>query len=230
MSQAALREVLGRAQGFRALARAFAPPGDMARVLTDLAALAARSRGPLGAAAARAVEALAAERGAPLCDAHAALFGGHGGVPAREGAYTDARRIAPAELADLRGFLLAFKLEERGELADHVASECELASLLALKQAWALAEGEAERAQIAGEAYRALVADHLARFAPRFAARVRAAAAPAFYAAAADALEAFVAGEADRLGVPSEPDAFVPDTGACGGAAGPGSGCGGCSD
>ena len=36
--------------------------------------------------------------------------------------------------------------------------------------------------------------------------------------------------EADRLGVPSEPDAFVPDTGACGGAAGPGSGCGGCSD
>lgn len=227
MSEAALRGSLERAQAFRALARAFAPPRELARMGDDLAAFAARATGALGASLAQAHEALRGDAGV-LEAAYDALFSGRGGVPARESAYADGRSIAPTELADLRGFLLAFGLEERGELVDHVASECELASLLALKEGWALAEGESERAEIARQAYEALVRDHLAPFVPRFAARVRGADAPRFYDLAADALEAFVAGEAERLGAPpcAPGDAGCPAPGdpdgdfACGGCRG----------
>jgi TorA maturation chaperone TorD len=194
VSERALREALRRAQAFRALARAFAAPRDVTRLRADLAALAAHASAPVAQPAARARETLAA-LGDGLADAHQRLFG-HGGVPLRESAYADARRIAPTELADLRGFLAAFGVAERDELADHVASECELASLLALKHAWALGEGQVERAAIAEAAYRALVVDHLAQFVPRFAARVREAEAPAFFRAAVDALEALVRQEA----------------------------------
>jgi TorA maturation chaperone TorD len=221
----ALRGALERAQGFRALARAFSKPRDLGLLRTDLAALRRWARGPLAAPVAQACDALAAGPDA-LAQAHERLFGASGSVPARESAYADPRRVAPTELADLRGFLLAFGLEERGELADHVASECELASLLALKQALALADGERERAEVAGGAYRALLADHLAGFVPRFAARVREAGAPAFYRAAADALETLVRGEVGTAcGPPPPPPAGCgqPDPDACSEL-----GCGGC--
>lgn len=227
MSAEALHAALERAQGFRALARAFEPPLDPPRLAADLLSLRERARGPLATSLALACDALAAG-GAELVEVHERIFGSHGGVPTRESAYADHRSVAPAELADLRGFLCAFGLEERGELADHVASECELASLLALKQAWALAEGETERAEIAGGAYQALVADHLARFVPRFAARVRAAGVPAFYAAAADALESFVGSEAERLGAPLPASPCDLDTRTCEDAEGSGFTCGGC--
>ena len=94
--------------------------------------------------------------------------------------------------------------------------------MLALKEAYALAEGWHERSAISRRAYESLVADHLARWAVPFAARVRVEAEHAFYAAVADALERFVRDEAERMGaeiadVPMEPaDA---DAASCGGCA-----------
>ncbi len=191
VSDAAVLETLERAQAWRALGRAFAPPRDVAQLRDDLVALRERARGPLEEALTAALHALAG--------------------------------AMPAELADVRGFLRAFGLEEQGELADHVATECELASVLALKEAWALGEGWEERAGIARDAYERLLGGHLLRWVPRFAACVRAANASAFHAAAASALTALLEDEARRLGLaplaedgpaslPSLPDEIV-----CGG-------------
>ena len=226
VSHAAVQAALERAQAWRAMARAFAAPRDTAPLHGDLVALRDRANGPLAKSLADALAALGSERAESLADAHERLFGGRGGgVPARESAYADARVVAPTELADVRGFLRAFGLEEKGELADHVATECELASALALKEAWAHGQGWDERAEIARDAYERFLADHLLRWIPRFAARVRAAEVPAFYAAAADALAALLADESRRLGLPSlhdleaPPLASPPDEIACGGCA-----------
>jgi len=195
-----VRQALVRAQALRALARAFGPPDDRGRLQIELGALGARACEPLAGAIAQALAALSA---APpdLADAYERLFGGRGGIPIRESAYADGRVVAPTELADVRGFLRAFGLEESGALADHLASECELASALALKEGWARSQGWIERAEIARDAYERLLADHLLRWAPRFAGNVRGAEAPPFYVAAAAALDAFLAEEAERLGL-----------------------------
>jgi len=216
-----VRQGLERAQAFRALARAFGPPNDRERLQIELGALGARAQAPVASAVARALEALSA---APpdLADTYERLFGGRGGIPIRESAYADGRVVAPTELADLRGFLRAFGLEEVGALADHLASECELASALALKEGWARSQGWDERAEITREAYEHLLEDHLLRWGPRFAGCVRGAEAPPFYAAAAEALAAFLAEEALRLGVePGEarggPPVPLSDEAGCGG-------------
>lgn len=222
MSDEATR-ALERAQALRALARAFGPPADRERLRAELGALGARAGEPLAGAVARALDALSV---APpeLSDAYECLFGGRGGgIPIRESAYADGRVVAPRELADLRGFLRAFGLEESGALADHLATECELASALALKEGWARCQGWAERAEIAREAYECLLADHLLRWVPRFTGCVRAAGAPPFYAAAAEALEAFLAEEAARLGLEAGQGGFpvpLPDEDGCGGCPG----------
>jgi TorA maturation chaperone TorD len=208
-----VREALERAQAFLALARAFeAPSGsgaadggaaEQGALAARLEALRRRADLPLAAALERAVDSLARIDAGPgrraLADEYDRLLGGRGGVPARESAWTDPRRVAPGELADLLGFARAFGLETRGELPDHVACECELASLLALKEAYARAEGWPQQAEIASQAYRRLLADHLVPWLPRFAARVAAETTSPFYAAAAEALAALVQGEADRL-------------------------------
>lgn len=232
MSEARVQAALERAQAWRALGRAFAPPRDAAHLRADLSALRTRADGPLAQALASALDALATEctearydTSESLAVAHERLFSGrNGGVPARESAYADARIVAPIELADVRGFLHAFGLEEKGELADHVATECEIASALALKESWAIAQGWNDRADVAREAYAVFLADHLLRWIPRFAACVRAAEAPAFYVAAADALTVMLTGEAARLGVsdaitssPALPPTPQPDEMGCGG-------------
>jgi TorA maturation chaperone TorD len=179
----------------------FAPPTDPQRLGAELRAWASRSGGVLEAALARAAVALEGG-GADLADAHERLLGGRGGgVACRETPWADPRRVAPTDLADLAGFLRAFGLAAEGAPPDHVCTECELASVLALKEAYALAEGWTEPAAEARSAYERLLAGHLARWIPRFVERVREAATEPFYAAAADALDALVRGEAERLGV-----------------------------
>jgi TorA maturation chaperone TorD len=216
-----VRRGLERAQALRALARAFGPPRDRAQLGADLAALGARAQGSLAEALERSLAALAAAP-ADLEDAHQRLFGGRGGVPIRESAYADGRLVAPTELADVRGFLSAFGLVEAEGTADHLSSECELASALALKEAWARSEGWDERAEIARDAYERFLADHLLRWAPRFAACVGSAGAPDFYVAAAAALVAFLEEEGMRLGLDLEPargglPPAPPDEAGCGG-------------
>jgi len=200
IDDAAVRIALERAHALRTLARAFAPPGDGGAPDADLAAWARRAEGPLRRSLGEARR-LAACADA-LHDQHERLFGGRGGgVPARETSYADARRIAPTDLADLAGFLEAFGVAAVGAPPDHVGIELELASLLALKEAYAHAEGWPERAERARHGYEQLFAAHLARWLPRFAARVRDAAPGSFYAAAADVLSAWLEQESDRLGV-----------------------------
>lgn len=218
-----MQAALERAQAFLALARAFeAPRSEGARAGSAAAGTAAgedglavllealrqRAEPPLADALERAVEALARIDAGPgrraLADEYDRLLGGRGGVPARESGWADPRRVAPGELADLLGFARAFGLETRGELPDHVACECELASLLALKEAYALAEGWPQEAGIASEAYCRLLADHLVAWLPRFAARVAAETHSPFYAAAAEALAVLVRGEAERLGLDAD--------------------------
>jgi TorA maturation chaperone TorD len=250
---APVREALERAQAFLTLARAFeapradsrAEPSRAGRAAAEgtgedalrarLEALRGRADATLAAALERAVEALARIDAGPgrraLADEYDRLLGGRGGVPARESGWSDPRRVAPGELADVLGFARAFGLETRGELPDHVACECELASLLALKEAYALAEGWPQQAGIASEAYCRLLADHLVPWLPRFAARVAAETHSPFYAAAADALGALVQGEAQRLGLDAHVAGPVaplgtgePEEIACGGCRGVGPG------
>ena len=204
-----MRSALERAHAFRTAAEAFALPLDPPALASGLRTWSARAPSALADALVRAVAALE-DSGSGLRDEHERLLGGRGqAIPCRETSYADARRISPADLADLAGFLRAFALESVAAPPDHVSAECELASWLALKEAYALAEGWSERAEIAREAYQRLLASHLATWLPRFAARLRGAAEHPFHAALADVLERFVAEEAARLGV----DVDAPDAG-----------------
>jgi TorA maturation chaperone TorD len=215
---------LERAQCLLTLARAFGPIGeDPARLAAGLDAWRVRARGDVADALERARSALAADPAA-LAEEWDRLLGGRGGVAARESSWADPRRIAPTDLADLAGFLAAFRIEARGLPPDHIAAELELASLLALKQAYALAEGWAERSEVARGAYEKLIADHLARWTVPFAARVREEAEHGFHAAAADLLELLVRREAERLGVEigeAAPSLAEEDVGTCGSCAAP---------
>ncbi|MEB2345535.1 MAG: molecular chaperone TorD family protein [Deltaproteobacteria bacterium] len=199
-SGASLQSALERAHAFRTLARSFAPPREDAACEADLAAWAQRAEGSLRRSLDEARRLAACS--AALGDEHERLFGGRGGgVPARETSYADARRIAPTDLADLAGFLEAFGVSAAGAPPDHVGTELELASLLALKEAYADAEGWPERAELARHAYEELLRAHLARWLPRFAARVQEAAPDSFYAAVAGVLAQLIDEESARVGV-----------------------------
>jgi TorA maturation chaperone TorD len=203
---------LERAHLLRTLAHAFAPPRGDASLVADLATWASRSDGPLRRSLDDARR-LAAPAGA-LRDEHDRLFGGReGGIPARETSYADARRIAPTDLADMAGFLAAFGVSAAGAPPDHVGTELELASLLALKEAYARTEGWADRAELARRAYEELFAAHLTRWLPRFAAKVQEAAPGSFHAAAAAALVSWLEQEAERLGVAVSCEATSPSRG-----------------
>lgn len=197
---ASLQSALERAHAFRTLARSFAPPREDAACEADLAAWADRAEGALRRSLDEARR--LAARSVALGDEHERLFGGRGGgVPARETSYADARRIAPTDLADLAGFLEAFGVSAANVPPDHVGTELELASLLALKEAYAHAEGWPDRAELARHAYEQLLVAHLARWLPRFAARVQETAPDSFYAAVADVLARLIEDETERVGV-----------------------------
>jgi len=75
------------------------------------------------------------------------------------------------ELGDVSGFYGAFGLRPApgGERPDHLACELEFLGVVALKEAWALARGEAEPAEVARAAAAAFLRDHLGRWLPAFA-------------------------------------------------------------
>ncbi|HXF57428.1 MAG TPA: molecular chaperone TorD family protein [Actinomycetota bacterium] len=108
------------------------------------------------------------------------------------------------ELADLGGFYRAFGVEParaQPERLDHVAVELEFLHLLSYKEAWALARGEEQRAALCQQAQVSFLAGHLLRWVPEFARRVAALAPDTPYGAAARLTTAFLAAEAERLGV-----------------------------
>ena len=104
-----------------------------------------------------------------LAPAYSRLFIGQDAVVLHETAYGDGGRVAgkPAELADISGFYLAFGFDLKDgerELPDHLGTELEFLSLLLIKQAYALEEGWTEKYEIARDAARSFLRDHLGRW------------------------------------------------------------------
>jgi DMSO reductase family type II enzyme chaperone len=104
-------------------------------------------------------------------------------------------------LADLGGFYRAFGLEESGERGDHVSVELEFLHVLAYKTAWALERGEAEHAERCEAAARAFLAEHVLRWLPDVAERLRVVGRGSPYEAVGALLAAVLRAEAERTGL-----------------------------
>ncbi len=114
------------------------------------------------------------------------------------------------ELADLSGFYAAFGLgvasgADRRERPDHVVTELEFLEFLSVKEALELGQGQAEEREVTREAARKFLREHLARFGRAFARDLRNADRGGLYGRMGGLLEAFLAVECERLGVPLGP-------------------------
>jgi TorA maturation chaperone TorD len=121
------------------------------------------------------------------------------------------------ELGDIRGFYEAFGVRPRrgGERPDHIACELEFLSLLALKEAIALARGEDDHVDVCRTAAGRFIADHAGRWLPALAALIAQRDPDRGYAgvaAVASALVADHARELRSLPVILGPDDLVPIT------------------
>lgn len=202
---------LHRAALYRLLAAAFAYPTP-----ARLEALALGVRGAVAEASAELRDGLArladaagnADPG-PLAGEHVALFQREVRCPPYEGAYGPPQMAGKAALlADVAGFYRAFGLEPAAgqpEVEDHVSVELEFMSVLALKEAWAIAGALTDELEITRAAQRAFLTDHLARWISAFAGRVTAAAPPGVYPSAAAILQAWIEADCARLGIAPRP-------------------------
>jgi len=148
---------------------------------------------------------LASTGAAVIGDEYVFLFDRGAKVPPYEGAWGEAPQLAgkAALLADVAGFYAAFGLvpgESQPDVEDHIAAECEFMSALALKEAYALAEGDDEGVAITSAAQSRFVGDHLGRWSGTFADALRDASPLPYYGALADLLGAWVKAEIERLG------------------------------
>ena len=198
---------LRRSALYRLLAMAFAYPTPPRLAEVAAAATAALAGAPAEVAAAlrRLAETAPATDLGALTGEHVALFQRQVRCPPYEGAYGPAQMAGKAAiLADVAGFYRAFGLETaegQPEVEDHLCAELEFMSALTLKEAWALAEQEADGLEVTLAAERAFLSEHLGRWTRAFAERLTAAAAPGFYPAAAGALRAWLDADCARLGV-----------------------------
>lgn len=205
---------LGRAAVYRLLGSAFVEPTP--ERLAEVAAAAdsaARSpdHGPEIRAALAALASAARETDPDaLAAEHVFLFDRQVRCPPWEGAWGDGPQVAgkAAMLADVAGFYRAFGLEARaGQTAteDHIAAELEFMSALAVKEAWALAEGRHDAEEVTRRAATAFLRDHLGRWAETFARELAAATPLPYYTAAASLLAAWVRQEGTALGAVAVP-------------------------
>jgi DMSO reductase family type II enzyme chaperone len=207
----AVTGALRRSAVYRLLAMAFAypTPPRLAAVATGATEAARETPAELAPTLATLAEAARGVDVAALAGEHVALFQRQVRCPPYEGAYGPPQMAGKAALlADVAGFYRAFGLEPaegQPEVEDHVCAELEFMSALAVKEAWALAEGHTDGLEVTRHAQRAFVSDHLARWGSAFAERVEATAAPDFYPAAAAALRAWLAAECTRLAVSPVP-------------------------
>jgi DMSO reductase family type II enzyme chaperone len=213
--EARVTAALARAAVYRVLADAFAYPTAAGLARLSQRARTASAQPTLGAGVRGALTALAevaaATDAATLGGEYTFLFDRQVRCAPYESAYGTAPQLAgkPALLADLAGFYHAFGLapgSREAELEDHIAAECEFMSALALKEAWAHGAGAAEGVDVARAASARFLAEHLGRWAPRFADELQAASPLPYYAAAGDLLRLWVAEEAARFGVELERD------------------------
>jgi hypothetical protein len=93
------------------------------------------------------------------------IFGPGGPAPAREASYYDAVELGSL-MSELAAYYDAFSYAPRNDdPLDHVAVEVNFVSYLKFKEAYALARGHQEQAEIAARAAATFVADHLTRIA-----------------------------------------------------------------
>lgn len=203
----AITVALRRAAIYRLLAVAFAYPTAPRLESVAMAAWEAAVTAPaeLRVALRRLADAAGGADETSLAAEHVALFQRQVRCPPYEGAYGPPQMAGKAALlADVAGFYRAFALEPAGgqaEVEDHVCAELEFLSALAVKEAWAVAEGHAEGLAVTRDGARAFLRDHLGRWGPAFAGRLVAVAAPGFYPAAAAVLAAWLEAEGARLHV-----------------------------
>lgn len=203
----AVAGALGRAAVYRVLAGAFVhpTPARLAELALAAATAAAGSEGRLRDTLARFVVAAREADAAALGDEHVFLFGRQVRCSPYESAYSGLSPFGDktARLADVAGFYAAFGLvpaAAQPDLEDHVGAELEFMSALALKEAYALAEGEAGAVEVTRAAATAFLGDHLGRWAGAFATAVGTATPVPFYTAAASLLAAWVDAEIAALG------------------------------
>lgn len=108
-------------------------------------------------------------------------------------------------LADIAGFYRAFGLETAPDLherVDHVSVELEFMRFLCLKELYALEQGHpAERLVQCKEAQAKFFGEHVGRWAPAFARRLRDLAGEGYYARMGELTDAFLTGELAALGI-----------------------------
>jgi TorA maturation chaperone TorD len=219
-TRAALDRALARADVYRVLAAVFRDPDDPAGdPASDLATLRAAARALRVAVEPRAARAIGRMAGRDARTAeHRAIFGhvvAHG-CPPYETEYGQSHLFGQSqELGDIRGFYEAFGVRPRrgGERPDHLACELEFLSLLAIKEATALAVGDAERVAICVAATARFVEDHPGRWVGALATQIASRAPGSGYAAAAARAATILAGHAREVGVAPrvlDPDDLVP--------------------
>jgi TorA maturation chaperone TorD len=170
-------DLLRRAAKYRALALLFAPPEESFGVeLRALAKDLAQTDGD-DRALGEALTPLAEDAGEPLARLYHCAMGPTGAVRDCESDY----EVNPLGgkgpmLADVAGFYLAFKFEDRGlegTSPDHVSNELGFLSWMAFRSAFARHEGDLERAAICDDASEKFASEHLGKWAATFFARVR---------------------------------------------------------
>jgi TorA maturation chaperone TorD len=207
--EAPVVRALARAGVYRLLGRALAYPTD--GLLADLVqAAGVLSAGPAVPAPVRLAFGQFAEVARTtdplaLADEHVFLFDRQVRCPPHEGAYGDPTLAGPAaQLADVAGFYAAFGVapsSAQPDLEDHVATELEFMSILALKEAHALADDDVDGAAVTRAAQIAFLGDHLGRWGEAFAAQLLAATPLPYYEAMARLLSVWLAADLQALGV-----------------------------
>jgi TorA-specific chaperone len=140
---------------------------------------------------------------------HRELFGHtvRGPIPPYETEYgNEALFQLPHELGDLMGFYNAFGLilkPGQHERADHIGCECEFLMFLALKENYALEHENQEMLAETQKAEKLFLRDHLGRFLPTFASKLRHHGDTGFYGLLGELCLRLVAAECRRLQVPS---------------------------
>ncbi|MCI0568554.1 MAG: molecular chaperone TorD family protein [Acidobacteria bacterium] len=188
-------ERLGRESSAAALAEAAAYLDDQ-----DGTALAPRTR-----TLAAPVDALDSQA---LTTSSMNLFGhtARGPVPPYETEYGEDEIFQkPHQMSDVAGIMGAFGLKldpSAHERIDHIACELELAAFLARKEAHAVEIGDAAMLEQTRKAMRLLLRDHLGRFVPSFAGRLRHADPQGFYGALAELCRELVEADCRRYDAP----------------------------
>ena len=230
-SEGDIERALARAATYRLLGRAFGYPTPAAlEELARLAALAGDAPGGVSVVRELLARFAAAARDADpdaVAGEYVFLFDRQVRCPPYESGYGEAPQMAgkPAALADIAGFYRAFGLapaETQPDLEDHIGTELEFMSVLALKEAYALADGHVDGLGVTRDAEARFLAEHLGRWAEAFAREVRDASPLPYYTAAAELLAAWIAAETAHLAVtpavvtgPMPEDPLAADTFSC---------------